>query len=153
VAILLYWAWRTFFPDPVQVIRHRLAEVSRLASFSSSEGPLAKVANANKLANSFTGNIEVELAVTGYQPFSLHGRDELLRQALAARSALASLRVDFPGVGIRIAPDNRSAVVAVTARVRTSAQAEPDFCELQFTMKKLGGDWLISRLATVKVLN
>ena len=46
VAAAGVWLWTVLFPGPEKVIRRRLAEIARLASFNASESPLAALGGA-----------------------------------------------------------------------------------------------------------
>ena len=43
------WLWFVLFPSPEKIIRQRLTELARTASFSSGEGNLARLAAAKDI--------------------------------------------------------------------------------------------------------
>jgi hypothetical protein len=145
------WAWHAWFPSPEQVIRRRLAEMARLASFGPNEGPLAKMMNAEKLAGCFSEDVQVQVDFGGY-PQSFSGRQTLREAALRARSMVTSLQLEFPDIIMSLGQDRQSAVIDLAAKGVISGEAEPQVHELKFTMKRVGGDWLITRVETVKTL-
>ena len=112
-----FWGWRTFFPSPETVIRQRLGEMAKAASFSPNEGPLAQALNASVLANFFTPDVQVTVEVYRLQ-HTFTGREELLQAAVGARSAAGSLTIEFPDIKVTVAPDRHSAVVNLTAKGR-----------------------------------
>jgi hypothetical protein len=111
-----FWLWSVLFPSPEKVIQSRLNALAKAISFSSSGGALSQAYDAQKAANFFTTDAEMELNVPGYDSISLHGRDEVLQVALAARSRLTSLKVDFPDMNITIDPGGQTAKVNLTAK-------------------------------------
>jgi hypothetical protein len=147
-----FWGWRAWFPSPQGVIRKRLAELARTASFSSNEGPLAKLANVQKLPPFFANDVEITVDAPGRSQQTYHGRDELLQAAMGARTALSGLTVEFLDVIVSLAPDKEFATANLTAKARVPGE---DFTvqELKFTLKKIGGVWLIFRIETVKTLS
>ena len=146
-----FWGWRAVFPGPEKVIRHRLTEMAESASFTSNEGPLAKFINAQKLSGFCTPDVELDIAVPGYQR-SISGRDELLKIAMMARSAVSSVSVQFPDINVTVAPDKQSAVADVTVRARIGADKDFDVREFSCALKKIDGTWFVSRVHTVRTL-
>ena len=54
------WIWTILFPGPERIIRKRLQELAKSASFAGNESPLAAFANAQRVAGFFTGKIRPE---------------------------------------------------------------------------------------------
>jgi len=152
IVALGFWGWRVFFPSPEKVIRQRLGELAKTVSYSSNEGNLAKVWNASRLADFFTPDVEVSVEVYDAQ-HTISGRDELVRQAVGARSAANSLTVEFPDIKVVVAPDKTSAVVNLTAKGRAAGQRDFYLQELRLRLTKIKRDWLINQVETVKTLS
>ena len=114
-----FWGWRVFFPSPEAMIRKRLSELAKAASFSSNDGLLAKAWNASILGEFFTPDVQVTLDVPGAQ-HTISGRDELLQAAVGARTAVSSLTIEFPDIKVIVAPDKelRSSISPPRARSR-----------------------------------
>jgi hypothetical protein len=146
------WAWGVFFPSPEKVIRKRLGELAKAASFSSKESLIAKAWNASVLGEYFTPDVQVTVDVPGSQ-HTLSGRDELLQAAVGARSAVGSLSIEFPDIKVTVAPDKNSAVVYLTARGKVSGQRDFYLQELRLRLTKIKRDWLIDQIETVKTLS
>ncbi|MCW5554612.1 MAG: hypothetical protein KIS67_20935 [Verrucomicrobiae bacterium] len=146
------WLWTIFFPSPEKVIRKRLAEVARLASFAPDEGLIPRAANIQKLASYFDSEVTLTVDWRRGTQQIMADRDEMTQLALAIRSNLRSLKVQLLDLNVMLAADKQSAVVELTARA--SAPAEPDFLiqEMKFTLKKVDNEWLISRIETVRTL-
>lgn len=147
-----FWGWRVFFPSPEAVIRKRLGELAKAASFSSNDGLLAKAWNASILAEFFTPDVQVTLDVPGAQ-HTISGRDELLQAAVGARTAVSSLTVEFPDVKVTLAPDKETAVVNLTATGKVPGQRDFYLQELKLRLIKIKRDWLIEQVQTVKTLS
>jgi hypothetical protein len=126
--------------------------IARLASFAPNEGPLAKVANAQKLTTYFAADVELRVDVPGHSLQTLSGRDELLQAAVAARNTLTALQVEFPDIAVKLGADKASAVVEVTLKAVVPSERDPGVQELKVTMKKVGRTWLIGRVETVRTL-
>ena len=122
-----------------------------MASFSPRESPLAKLANAQELANFCAPNAEVAVDIPGHLQQAFHGRDEIREAALGARAVVSGFQVEFVDVNVVLAPDSQSAVVQLTAKGKM--QGEQIVQELKFLFKKIEGKWLIQRVETVKTLS
>jgi hypothetical protein len=147
-----YWLWTFFFPPAEQVIRKRLHEVAKLASFNHTEAPLAKLANSQKLANYGTADVTIVVNAPNRRVHSLSGRDDLFQALMAARSNLTSLSVEFLDIVVKVGPDKESAVANLTAKASVPSDRDMMIQEFRITLKKVGGDWLIWRLETVRTL-
>jgi hypothetical protein len=147
-----FWGWHLWFPSPEKVIRKRLGELAKAASFSSNQGLVAKAWNASVLGEFFTLDVEVTVDIPGTQQ-TISGRDELLQRAVAARSAVSSLSIEFPDVKVVVVPDQTSAVVYLTAKGKVAGQREFYLQELKLHLIKIKRDWLIDQIETVKTLS
>src|SRR5262249_32250024 len=152
VLALVFWGWLVLFPGPDRIIRKRLAEVARLVSVVPNEGPLARLANAQKLTTFCTPDLEVALEVPGPSAQTIGGRDELLQTAVAARSIMTNLKVEFLDIGVAIDRDKQTALVRLTAKANLPGENIPEVQELKIAFQKMGHDWLIRRAETVKTL-
>lgn len=153
MAALGYWLWTVFFPSPERVIRSRLNALARAASFDSSGGVLAQAYNAQKVGDFFTKDVDIEANISGYEPLSLHGRDEVLQAEAAVRSRLTSLKVEFLDMNITFDPDHQGAKVNLTGKADVPNERDISAQEFNFMLKKVDGKWLIYRVETVKTLS
>lgn len=145
------WLWTWLFPSPEKIIRKRLAQVAAEVSFNTGENPLVIAARAESLAARFSTNAEIRLDAPGYERLELTGRAEITQAAAQARMAnLKSLKVEFPDVNVAVAPDKRSAVVDADVEVRTGNQKNFSVQEVKFTFQKIGRDWLITRVQSIR---
>jgi hypothetical protein len=144
------WLWTVFFPSPEKVIRHRLAEIARLASFNANENPLAALGGAQKLAGFCSPDLQVKLAAPANVEHTFESREEIAQSDLAARSQFGALKVEFVDVLVTLAPDKQSAVADLTARTQSSGSSDLNVQEIKFTLKKIEGQWLVTRVETVR---
>ena len=72
---------------------------------------------------------------------------------MGARSAVSSLKVEFPDMNITVGPDKLSAVAEVVVQVQAAGNKDYYVQEMKFTFQKIGGDWLITRVETVRTLS
>jgi hypothetical protein len=144
------WLWTVLFPNPEKVIRQELSELARDASFTGNQSSLAGIAGAQKVANFFSTNAEVNVNAPG-RTQSLAGRDEIMQAVAAARASLDGLKVEFPDVSVTVAPDKQSADADLS--VKAQIAGNPEFiAQMKFTFQKIGRQWLITRVETVRIL-
>ena len=147
------WLWTVFFPSPEKIIRRQLSEVAKRVSFTADEGTLARLADAQSLAGYFATNVEVNINTREGDRQNFVGRDQITQAALAARSAVGSLNVKFLDVDVTVAPDKQSATADLTVDANVAGQPEAIVQEVKITLQKIAGQWLITRVATVRILS
>jgi hypothetical protein len=153
LAALGVWLWTIIFPSPQKIIRRRLEAVARRASFAPNEGTLARLAGAQSLAGYFSTNVEINLDVPGRLQHTIVGRDEITQAALTARSTASSLSVKFLDVDVTLAPNRQSATADFTVEARVSGDQDLIVQEMKFTLRKISGQWLITRVETIRTLS
>jgi hypothetical protein len=147
------WVWGILFPNPERQIRKRLAEVAQAASFSGKEAPAAQAYNSQLLTTFCTDDVEVMVDFPGRSHYTVHGRDELLTGAMAARGFANGLSVEFLDINITVAPDHQTAVADLTAKGKVPGEREILAQELKMKLKKIGRNWFIQKIETVKSLS
>jgi len=147
------WLWMIFFPSPEKIIRQRLGKVASEVSFAADEGTLARLASAENLANYFTTNVEVNIDTREGDRQEFIGRAQITRAALAARSQLGSLKVKFLDVVVTVAQGKQSATSDLTVDANISGQPEAFVQEVKITFQKFNGQWLITRVETIRTLS
>jgi hypothetical protein len=153
LAALGIWLWFIVFPSPEKVIRKRLVELARTASSASGESDLARLAAARSVAGFFSTNVELAVELPELARNSLMDRDEIMQAALMARSKSGGLSVKFPDINIAVAPDKQSAVADLTVQANVSGERDPFVQQMKFTLHKIDGQWLITRVETVRTLS
>lgn len=153
LAALSVWLWTMIFPSPEKSIRRQLGEVAKRASFTADEGTLARVAGAQSLASYFSTNVEVRLDVPELAQITTLDRNEITQYALAARSNVNSLTVKFLDVNVTLAPNRRSAIADFTVEAHVPGEQELFVQEMKFTLQKISGQWLITRVETIRTLS
>jgi hypothetical protein len=149
---VVLWVWSVFFPSPERVMRQRLTALAQLVSIAPNEGPLAKLANSQKLVSFCLPEIELEVDVPGHSRQTISGRDDLLQAVVMARANLSGLKVEFFDIEVTLDPGKASAVANLTVKARVLGERDYYIQELKFLFKRVGSDWLIRRIETVKTL-
>ena len=149
---LAVWSWGFFFPTPQKIIENHLLKLARLASFSSQDGNFKRLADNEKIGSLLARNIHVVLDAPGVQGQIFDDRAELLQAVMAAHSTVKDLHTEFTDIGIRLNPDQQSAVALVIVKAKMGGEPDWFFEEVRFTFKKISDDWLVTGLETVKPL-
>jgi hypothetical protein len=151
LAALGIWLWTVLFPSPEKVIRRRLTELARTVSSSANESDLTRLAVARSVAGFFAADVElnVDLPELGQRTMD---RVEITQLALMGRSRAGGLQVKFPDINITVAPDKQSAMADLTVEANISGEHDSVVREMKFTLRKTDGQWLITRIETVRTL-
>ncbi len=146
------WGWHRLFPGPEEIIKRRLAQLAQAASTSGDEGLLAKAAHVQKLTSFFTPDVEIVIDMPGQYSADITGADELTRMAAAARSMGKSIKVELVDVSVALGPDKASAEAHMTGKATVTGDRSLQVQELKAQLRKVDGQWLISRAETVQTL-
>jgi len=153
LAALGVWLWTVLFPNPEKIIRKRLVELAHAASSSPDESDLARLAAAHRVAGFFSTNVEFNVELPEYDQHSSLTRAEITQAALYARARAGGLQVKFPDINVMVAPGKRSATADLTVTATGGGESYSFVQEMKFTLHKIGGRWLITRVETVKTLS
>ena len=152
LAALGIWLWTVLFPSPEKVVRRRLTELARTVSSSANESDLTRLASARSVAGFFAATVELNVDLPELGQHNSMDREEITQLALMGRSRAGGLRVKFPDINITVAPDQQSAVADLTVEANVSGEHDPIVQEMKFTLRKTDGQWLITRVETVRTL-
>jgi hypothetical protein len=150
---LAVWLWTVLSPTPEKVVRSRLNALAKAISFKSGTSTITKAYRAQKAAEFFTTDVDVEVNLTGLEPISLHGRDEVIQIAMTAQAHVTSLKVEFPDMNVTFGADGQTAKVNLTGKATIPGERDVSAQEFNFYLKKVDGKWLIYRVETVKTLS
>src|SRR2546422_1061895 len=153
LVVVAVWLYSVFFPSPERLIRARLAQLAKSASFGRNESPVAILANSQRVANFFTADVEIRVDLPGRSAATLSGREEVRERTMAVRSIVGGLQVEFLDINLAIAPDKQSAEANLTLKGRIAGEKDLIVQELKFLLNKIEGDWKIKRVETVKTLS
>ena len=147
------WGWWVLFPSPERAIRSQLKGLSETVSFDAKEGTIPKGFKAQKLLDYFTVDVEASVNVREYPAHTFNGRDELMQALLYAQSNLKGLQVKFLDINVTLGPDKQTAVAYLTAQATIPGDRDFNLLELNVSLKKVEGKWMIYKIETVKTLS
>jgi hypothetical protein len=153
VAAIVFWLWTIFFPSPEKVILQKIASLATTATFGPADGNLTRANKVSNLIGYFSTDAEISIDAPELGSRTLSGRDEIRDLARSGAAGLAALDVQFLDVSVRLGAGKTTADVSCTGRVNAGDKKDYVVMELHFQLKKIDGDWLITRVQTVKTLS
>lgn len=144
------WIWRLLFPSDEVRIRRLLDDVAQTASLKSKTNPLIRIGGANKLAGFFTEDATIEVEGGGFDSRTIHGREELVQVATAARASIDEVLVRFLDVQVSVDPDGQTAGAHLTALANVTGITDAFVQETRMRLVRVDNRWLISRVEPVK---
>jgi hypothetical protein len=145
--------YRYFFPGDEAKIRGVLERIAAAVSAGAEEeGEMSRLARAASVRN----ELDPEISVDAGPPFRrMQGRDAIIGTIARLRGSVRDLVVSFEDVDVTIDPDGTSAQVYLTAEARYrdgSGARGLEARELEVAMRKLEGDWVVSKVTLVRTL-
>jgi len=149
---LLYWLYTVLFPSPEKAVLKRIASLAATATIPAGTNPLLRANKVGTVIAYFSPDAEITYDLVGVGAHTLSGRDEIREAAAGGFAGATSLSVRFQDLTVRLGPDKLSAEVSCTAKVSANGDQDTGIQEMRFQLRKLDGDWLITRAETVKTL-
>ena len=146
------WLWTALFPSPEKIICRHLSEMAREASFNSSESPVAGFSQAQKLASLFSTNAELTLDLPERPQYALAGRNDIVQAVLGAHAVVGGVKVEFLDVMVTVSPDKCSAAADLTLKAQVTGDKDITVLELKFALLKIEGEWLVTKVESVRPL-
>ena len=153
VAGLGFWLWLILFPSPEKQVLKKISNLAETATFRADDGSFVSAGKVSNLIGYFSTDAQIIMDVSGVGHGSLNGRDEIRETAAGTFMRMKSLDVKFLDAQAKIGVDKQSAEVNCTAEVRAGENKDLGVQELRFELRKIDGNWLITRVESVKTLN
>ena len=151
-ATALFVLYQHYFPNPEKVIRNRLLQLAAAVSAPVPESTAVTLVAADRLRDFLASEVVVEADGPKGNREIFSGRQEVLQAAIAGRKLVRSLRVEFSGINIRIAPDRLTATAELTARVTQDGDQEYTVQEFKMELRQEDHKWRITRAESVRTL-
>ena len=152
IAAALVGAYRYFFPtDEAQIraVLERIAEA--VSSGPAGDGEVSRLARAASVRR----QLDPQISLDAGPPLNrMSGREAIIGSVARLNSTLSDLDVQFDDVAITVGADRTTAHVHLTAeaRYRDGSGRAFDARELDVTMRKVDGDWVVASVALVRTL-
>jgi hypothetical protein len=152
LAGLGFWLWTILFPSPEKQVLKKISGLAATATFSASDGNITRATKVSNLISYFSTDAQVAIDVSGYGHGALNGSDEIREAAAGGFTRLRSLNLKFVDATPKLSADKQSAEVNCTAEIHVDDSKDLGVQELRFQLKKIDGEWRITRVETVKTL-
>ncbi len=110
------------------------------------------MAGAQSVGNFFSASVEINIDLPTRQQHSTLSRDDIVQTMMAAHSS-GGFTVKFPDISVTIAADQNNAQADVTVEASVPGEQDLIVQQMRFTLQKIGGKWLITRVQTVRTLS
>jgi hypothetical protein len=147
-----FWLWTILFPSPEKIVLKKIASLAATATFSADTGNIVRAGKVSNLIGYFSTDAQIVVDVPGTAAGTLDGRDAIREAAAGTFTRLKSLDVKFLDATPKVSADKQSAEVNCTAEIHLGDSKDFGVQELNFQLKKIDGDWRITRIGTVKTL-
>ena len=142
-------AARAFWFSDARVIRRRLAALAETASVAKSETDVDRLVRAARLGTFVTDEVMIRSDVSAF----VGGKQAIVGLALQGAAAYGPMTVAFDNVHISVT-DPATATVLLNVRVTAdNPQVElPQPRQVNATLSKVNGQWLLSRAEVLRTL-
>ena len=152
-AVLLVWLGFGWLSSEVRQLSRRLDALAETASVGSGETNLVRMAKAARLAGYFTEDITIDL---GSPSTVIRGRDTLMAMAARTQVSPEGLRIELVDVQITVDAEGARAIASMTVQGSgidfATGDQMIDAREIEMTLVKLDGEWLIQRVYAVSAI-
>jgi hypothetical protein len=146
------WLWLFLFPSPEKVIVRQFAKLARAASARPGEGALPRLIGAQTVGNFFATSVEINIDLPAHQRNDTLTRDDVVQAVMAIQSS-GGMTIKFPDVNVTVGPGAETAEADVTVEAQVQGEQDMMVQEMKFTLRKIDGKWLITRVQTVRTLS
>jgi len=149
----IWFGYHWLFPNDDAQIRGVLEEIAEAVGGSAAqEGEVSRLARAASARN----QLDPQITVDAGPPFNrMRGRDAVIGTIARLNGSIRDLEVKFTDVQITVGRDRSSAKAYLTAEAhywdRGGARGL-EARELDLTLRRLNGDWVVSDVALVRTL-
>ncbi len=147
-----FWLWTVLFPSPEKAVLKKISSLAATATVSAGDGNITRATKVSNLLGFFSADAEISYDISGIGAHTLSGRDEIRETAAGGFTQLSSIKVQFFDAAAHVGPDKQTAEATCTAQVNVGDGKDFGIQELRFQLKKIDGDWRITRAETVKTL-
>ena len=146
------WLWLALNPNPQKVIRTRLHQLAREATFSPAESNLVRLGKISRLPGYFADEVEVKVTYRDFAGSRTFNREMILAAAASLRENMPSgWKVEFLDQVVTL-KDDANATVELTMKSTTPGENQLNAQEMKFALSKTNDLWLIYRVETVRTL-
>lgn len=142
-------ALRGCWPSDERRIQKLLASLARDASVPAQGGALSDLASANRIADHFAPEFQINVSTPGAPDVAISDRAELVQAVLAAKGRQQGWKIELlDPQTVELGP--ASGVIEATVRAQASGEREPFVAEVRFTLVKIEARWRVRKVENVR---
>ena len=130
-------------------VRRVIQGMARDASFTGSEGNIARLAKVESLAAAFTPDAELHVDQVVPIESAVTGRDVIKGMLLASLPAIRAVRVEVHDVQVTLESDDAARAVLTASARAGGGKGEFNAQEFEFRLARVEGQWRVRRIETV----
>jgi len=146
------WLWLWLFPSPEKVIARQFEKLAHAISVQPGEGYLPRMIGAQTAGGFLSSNVEINIDRRGQQQRTTMSRDDIV-QAVMAMHVSGGLTVKFQDISVTVGADKETAQADATVEARAPGEQDMMVQQMKFTLRKIDGKWLITRVQTVRTFS
>lgn len=146
------WLWMALFPSPEKVISRQLEKLAQAVSVRAGEGYLPRMIGAQTVAGFFSTNVEIKIDLPNRREQTTLTHDDIVQTVLAMH-VTGGLTVRCLDIAVAVGADKETAQADATVEGRVPGEEDLMVQEMKFTLRKIGGKWLITRVQTVRTFS
>jgi hypothetical protein len=144
--LVTVWGW---LPSDERRIQKLLASLAEEASTPAQGRALSDLASANRIAEYFAPEFEINVSVPGAPEVSISQRSELVQAIVAARGQQQGGKIELlDPQTVELVPP--AAVVDATVRAQARGERDPFIAELRFTLVKTETGWRVQKVVNAR---
>lgn len=148
---LAVWLWGVVFPSPQKIIIGEFRKLAQSASVHPGEGYVPRLLGAQTVGGYFATNVELNVELPGRFRQTMLSREDIV-QALMGAQLSGGLTVRFQDISVTVSSDNQTAQADMTVEAQMPGQ-DLIVQQMDFTLRKIEGKWLIARVKTVRTFS
>jgi hypothetical protein len=149
---ILVWGGMRFVPNDENLIRKKLGQLAQTASVKPGQSMISRANSLNRLRDYFSPDVLIEIDDWGQRAVTVHGRNDLISLASAAQPHLREAKFKFVDLSVQVEKNRNEASALMTVLGDLNGERYAISQVLKMRLEKIEGEWLISRVETVQVL-
>jgi len=147
-----FFGWKAYNSDERRITR-KLQALPELLTWNPRDGNIVRLGRANNLKEMLAQNITIEVNVGRGEVRGIEGRQEVYQALLAAQSSGMALKVEIPAIKATVTSTEAASAELTTFLYVGNDNREPFLQELAMELVKVEGEWLISKVRTIRTLS
>jgi hypothetical protein len=139
LAAVGFWSYRQWVPDDATIIARRIGKLGALASISSKESSLVRLARCREIAGCFSHDARID-----WETDQLRGSNEVFQRFYLFRTTTPSVQARVVDLDVAVDTSGEQAEANFTVIVDLGTEKFAIVEEVHFRLQKIDGEWLVA---------